>query len=218
MKTPAPRPRPTSITTRSGDGGTTGLLYGRRVSKAHPQIEAVGTLDELNVALGAAKLAARIHAPPPSATSGDLAANSNDDTHALLDSTQQILVALMGEVACAADAAARYEKSKFAKVTDADLARLDEKIAVLEARGLVFDGWARPGANALALAYDQARVTARRAERRLVALTDQETANDGTPHTGPHEKGSPRLRPLLVAYINRLSDLLWLLAREAEGA
>jgi len=182
---PASHSRPTSITTRGGDGGTTGLLYGQRVSKAHPQIEAVGTLDELNVAIGAAKL------------SNAVGSNSRE----FLDTIQQTLVALMGEVACAADAVARYEKSKFEKVTEADLARLDEKIAALEARGPVFDGWARPGANALALAYDQARVTARRAERRLVALSEHG-------HT---------LRPLLLQYLNRLSDLLWLLAREAEG-
>ncbi len=45
-----------SITTRTGDDGTTSLLYGQRVSKDHPQIEAVGAFDELNVALGAVKL------------------------------------------------------------------------------------------------------------------------------------------------------------------
>jgi len=194
--------RPTSITTRSGDGGTTGLLYGQRVSKAHPQIEAVGTLDELNVAIGAAKLATRTHLPIADATNGDQSASASDNPRMLLDAIQQTLVALMGEVACAADAVTRYEKSKFEKLTDADLTRLDEKITALESRGLLFDGWARPGANALALAYDQARVTARRAERRLVALAEQ-------PHT---------IRPLLLRYLNRLSDLLWLLAREAEGS
>jgi len=200
-KPPASRPRrPSSITTRGGDDGTTGLLYGQRVSKAHPQVEAVGTLDELNVAIGAAKLAAHAHAPTASTTDGDQSPNSGSDTHALLDSIQQTLVALMGEVACAADAMTRYEQSKFAKLTEADLARLDEKISALESRGLIFEGWARPGASSLALAYDQARVTARRAERRLVALREQEHL----------------LRPLLFAYINRLSDLLWLLAREAE--
>jgi len=222
-KTPTAQPRrPSSITTRGGDGGTTGLLYGQRVSKAHPQIEAVGTLDELNVAIGAAKLAARSLAPVASATDGGRPPVNVDepreDTCQLLDSIQQTLVALMGEVACSADAVARYEKSKFEKLTDADLARLDEKIAHLEARGLVFDGWARPGANALAIRYDQARVTARRAERRLVALVEQETAHDGPPTSGPHKKNSLRLRPLPVQYLNRLSDLLWLLAREAEAA
>ncbi len=44
-----------SIATRQGDDGTTGLLYGQRVPKDHPQIEAVGAFDELNVALGAVK-------------------------------------------------------------------------------------------------------------------------------------------------------------------
>jgi len=202
-KKPASQPhRPSSITTRGGDGGTTGLLYGQRVSKAHPQIEAIGTLDELNVAIGAAKLAARPHTPLANTASDCQPVDTVHDTRCLLDSIQQTLVALMGEVACAADAIDRYEKSKFEKPTEADLARVDEKIAALEARGLVFDGWARPGANALAISYDQARVTARRAERRLVALAEQGRA----------------LRPLLVAYINRLSDLLWLLAREAEAA
>jgi len=214
MKETAPHTRPPSITTRSGDEGTTGLLYGQRVSKSHPRIEAVGTLDELNIAIGAAKLTARAHAPIPSATSANQAANASDDNYRLLDSIQQTLVALMGEVACPAEAVARYEKSKFEKLTDADLARLDEKIAVLEAHGLVFDGWARPGANPLALAYDQARVTTRRAERRLVALSEQREAK-GEPCSS-HQEERPPLRPLLLQYLNRLSDLLWLLAREAE--
>jgi len=219
MNKSAQRTRPLSITTRGGDNGTTGLLYGQRVSKSHPRIEAVGTLDELNVAIGAAKLAARAHAPITSATNADQSANSDaasDDNCPLLETIQQTLVALMGEVACPADAVARYEKSKFEKLTDDALAHLDEKIAALESRGLCVDGWARPGANALALAYDQARVTARRAERRLVALSEKREAKD-EPYSS-HQEERPLLRPLLLQYLNRLSDLLWLLAREAEGA
>jgi len=206
MTTPKSPRRPTSITTRGGDAGTTSLLYGQRVSKAHPQIEAVGTLDELNVAIGAAKLAAQTMgryaaaaSPPPGA----------EATHALLETIQQNLVALMGEVACAAEAHARYRESKFEKLTAEDLARLDAKIAALEQSGLLFDGWARPGANAPSLAYDEARVTARRAERHFVALTEQQAPT-------PHESGATAPRPLLLQYLNRLSDLLWLLAREAE--
>jgi cob(I)alamin adenosyltransferase len=45
-----------SIATRNGDKGTTGLLHGQRVPKDHPQIEAVGAFDELNVEVGAARL------------------------------------------------------------------------------------------------------------------------------------------------------------------
>ena len=44
-----------SIATKTGDGGTTGLMYGRRVAKTHPRVEAYGTVDELNTALGLAR-------------------------------------------------------------------------------------------------------------------------------------------------------------------
>ncbi len=176
-----------SIATRTGDDGTTSLLYGQRVPKNHPQIEAVGAFDELNVALGAVK---------------PLLAPADAATHALLCAIQQNLVALMGELACAESDAVRYAESKFAKITGTDLARIDAALAALEAKGLKFDGWATPGANVRAAAFDLARVTARRAERRLVALPAQ----------------GRQLRPELRQFVNRLSDLLWLMAREAENA
>lgn len=176
-----------SIATRTGDDGTTGLLYGQRVPKHHPQIEAVGACDELNVALGAIK-------PLLARGARGLA------TRALLTTVQKDLVALMGELACAESDALRYERSKFEKVAAAAVARLDHAVAALEVRGLKFDGWATPGANARAIAFDLARVTARRAERRITAL----------PATGR------RVRPETQQFMNRLSDLLWLLAREAE--
>jgi cob(I)alamin adenosyltransferase len=113
---------------------------------------------------------------------------------------QRNLVALMGEIACAESDASRYAASSFIKVAAADIARLDEAVATLESRGLRFDGWATPGANPLSAALDVARTVCRRAERRLTAL----------PRTGRH------VRPELRQFINRLADLLWLLAREAE--
>ncbi len=173
-----------SIATRTGDDGTTALLYGQRVSKDHPQIEAIGNLDELNAALGVAK------AHHPSAA-----------TRAELERVQKELVALMGEVVCAESDLERYAKSKFDKIDDAALARLDAGVEAIEAKNVRFDGWATPGANLHAAALDQARTIARRAERRLIALA----------HHGRN------LRPLLLQYVNRLSDLLWLLAREAES-
>ena len=173
-----------SIATRTGDDGTTSLLYGQRVPKHDPQIEAVGTFDELNVALGAVK-------PLLPLDSEGLA------TSALLTGIQKNLIALMGELACAETDTARYLGSKFEKISATDLARLDTAVAALEARGLKFDGWATPGANPRS---DFARVTARRAERRLCALPTH----------------GRTLRPLLRPFVNRLSDLLWLLAREAE--
>ena len=44
-----------SIATRTGDSGTTGLMYNRRVPKSHPRVEAYGSVDELNAALGLAR-------------------------------------------------------------------------------------------------------------------------------------------------------------------
>ena len=173
-----------SIATRTGDQGTTGLLHGQRVAKDHPQIEAVGAFDELNVEIGAARLLA----PEPAARE-------------LLKGVQGSLVALMGELACAEEDAAGHEHSRFARLGEGDLRRLDEALAALEAKELEFDGWATPGATAVAVAFDRARVTARRAERRLAALSTH----------------GRQLRPLLLQWTNRLSDLLWLYAREAES-
>lgn len=176
---------PRSIATRQGDDGTTSLLYGQRVPKDHPQIEAVGALDELNTALGLAK--------------ATLPAGAD---RSALEQIQHDLVALMGEVACAEENVARYAESKFAKLDEGSLARIDAAVAAIEARDVKFDGWATPGRTLHAAALDLARTAGRRAERRLVALP-------------AHGR---RLRPVLLQYLNRTSDLLWLMAREAENA
>jgi len=173
-----------SIATRTGDDGTTSLLYGQRVPKDHPQIEAVGAIDEFNAALGVARSAV-----------------TDAGRRAELERIQTDLVALMGELACAEGDAARFAASKFPKIGGVELARLDAAVAALEARNLKFDGWATPGANPPAAALDIARTIARRAERRLTALP-------------AHGK---KVRPLLRQYLNRASDLLWLMAREAEA-
>jgi cob(I)alamin adenosyltransferase len=176
-----------SIATRTGDDGTTSLLFGQRVPKNHPQIEAVGAFDELNAALGVAK--------------AQLSADARgQEVRTLLVAVQQNLVALMGEVACAEADTSRYQESKFEKLSGPDITRLDEAVAALEARGLKFDGWATPGANPRSAAFDLARTSARRAERHLVGLPG-------------HGRS---VRSELRQFINRLSDLLWLLAREAE--
>ena len=174
-----------SIATRKGDEGRTGLLHGQRVPKDHPQIEAVGAFDELNVEVGAARMLARDPA-----------------VRDLLMGVQASLVALMGEIACAEEDAAGHSESRFARLGDGDLRSLDGALAALESKGVRLDGWATPGANPAALAFDRARVAARRAERRLAAL----------PGAGRS------LRPVIAQWTNRLSDVLWLLAREAESS
>ncbi|MDD2763402.1 MAG: cob(I)yrinic acid a,c-diamide adenosyltransferase [Opitutaceae bacterium] len=174
---------PRSISTRTGDDGTTSLLYGQRVPKDHPQIEAVGSVDEFNAALGLAKSLC----PEGGRRAG-------------LELIQHDLVALMGEIACAEADAGRYAASKFTRIGAAEIARVDAAVAAIEAKNVKFDGWATPGANQCAAALDLARAAARRAERRLVGLPRQ----------------GKTVRPLLLQYLNRVSDLLWLLAREAE--
>ncbi|GAB1489372.1 hypothetical protein MASR2M8_18250 [Opitutaceae bacterium] len=172
-----------SIATRTGDDGTTCLLYGQRVPKDHPQIETVGTFDEVNAAIGLAK-----------------ATCSDATRRAELERTQTDLIALMGEIACAETDQARYFASTLARLEDAALARLDAAVAAIEAQGLSFAGWATPGANLHSAALEVARTVTRRAERRLCALP-------------AHGRS---VRPLLVHYTNRLADLLWLMARQAE--
>ena len=176
-----------SIVTRTGDDGTTSLLYGQRVPKNHPQIEAVGACDELNVALGAIK---PLLGSDPKGQEG----------RQLIEQVQRNLVALMGEIACAESDRERYADSKFEKLTFADVTRLDLAVTALESRGLKFDGWATPGGTALSSAFEFARITARRAERRICGLPAQ----------------GRTLRVEAGQFVNRLSDLLWLLAREAE--
>ncbi|MDD3180713.1 MAG: cob(I)yrinic acid a,c-diamide adenosyltransferase [Opitutaceae bacterium] len=173
-----------SIATRTGDDGTSSLLFGQRVPKDHPQIEAVGALDEFNAMLGLARATCR-----------------KTSRRRTLERIQHDLVALMGEAACAEADAKRYARKKFARLTAADLESVDAAITAIEAQRRLPGDWATPGANLHAAALDLARTSARRAERRLVALA----------------KHGRLLRPLLLQYINRVSDLLWLMARAAES-
>jgi cob(I)alamin adenosyltransferase len=172
-----------SIVTRTGDTGTTGLMYNRRVPKSHARVEAYGTVDELNAALGTARAAA---------------------THDFLKSTllaiQKDLVLVMGELATHPTDLARYITDGF-QTTGPDLiARLDQWVGEVESQGISYKGWATPGATPEAAALDVARTTCRRAERRVHAL---------------HDVGEPP-NPDILIFLNRLSDLLWLLARWVE--
>ena len=79
--------------------------------------------------------------------------------------------------------------------------KLDRGIAQIESQSVAFKGWATPGATLDAASLDLARTTARRAERRVCAL---------------HESNQLRNAEILI-YLNRLSDLLWLMARWVES-
>ncbi len=172
-----------SIVTKTGDEGTTGLMYNRRVSKCHPRVEAYGSVDELNAALGCAR-----------AIAGHNFIRDN------LRAIQQDLVTLMGELATGVEDLERYVKDGFALVTPELTSKLDQMVRHIEAQSVSGQGWATPGATPSAAALDVARTTCRRAERRVCAL---------------QEAGQLK-NPEIVVYLNRLSDLLWLLARWLE--
>jgi len=150
-----------SIVTRTGDGGTTGLMYNRRVPKHHPRVAAYGAVDELNAALGLAR-----------ALATETFVTDN------LFSIQKDLVVLMGELCVQPQDLPRYFQAGFAPVTPALTAKLEVLVREIEAQNVRFDGWATPGANPGSAALDVARTTCRRAERAVCALDDTgETVN-----------------------------------------
>lgn len=172
-----------SISTRTGDGGSTALMYGKRVSKEDPRVGAYGSVDELNAALGLARSLAK------QAAKG------------LLEKIQKALVGLMGELAVAPEDIHRYEADGYARLQDADLDVLDREIAKMERAAPKAKGWSTPGDSTAGAALDLARTVCRRAEREIWKL----------------EKAQGSIRSLVPRYLNRLSDLLWLLERATEN-
>jgi cob(I)alamin adenosyltransferase len=172
-----------SIVTRTGDSGTTGLMYNRRVPKSHARVEAYGVVDELNAAVGLAR-----------ATATDPRVAEN------LLLIQKDLVLMMGELATLIEDLPRYQKDGYPLLNAALTAKLDQLVREIEPRLAPAKDWVMPGSSIHAAALDIARTTCRRAERRACAL---------------HETDQLR-NPEIIVYLNRLSDLLWLLARKEE--
>lgn len=173
-----------SIATKTGDQGTTALMYNRRVSKCHPRVEACGDLDELNAGLGLARATSR-H-PFVSET---------------LQAIQNDLVVLMGELATLSEDRLRFTRDGFVPLSADRTARLDALIREIEGQSTTFRGWAIPGSGLNEAALDLARTVCRRAERRLCALHEADQLQN----------------PEAIVYLNRLGDLLWLLARWVES-
>ncbi len=173
-----------SIATKTGDGGETSLMYGRRVSKADARVDAYGCVDELNAALGVARV-------------------SSDDAFISerIHRAQKELITVMGELATAPEDLARYKKDGFGLTTATMVERLTTVIDELEKDKLLyFKGWAIPGTTLLSAYLDVARTVCRRAERRVAVLSAEK----------------PGINPEILRYLNRLSDLCWLLARYVE--
>lgn len=169
-----------SIVTKTGDSGETSLMYGRRVLKSDPRVEAYGSVDELTVALGLARAWCE-----DSFVSGQILAVQKD------------LIVVMGELATLAEDTGRYVKDGFKLTTAEMVERVGEVIIDLEKdKSLYPKDWVIPGKNPVSAALDLARVSCRHAERRVAALPD--------------------LNGEILRYLNRLSDLCWILGRYAE--
>jgi len=106
----------------------------------------------------------------------------------------------MGELATLPEDETQYRSSAFDKLTPAESEQLESWIDELESSGLTFKGWALPGGSVASAHLDFARTVCRRAERTLVGFLKIE-------NNAPSNA---------VIYLNRLSDLLWLMARSVD--
>ena len=184
-----------AVATGKGDDGTTGLLYGGRVSKDDPRTEAYGTLDEAVAALGLARAEAGALAE------ADLLPAALAGLGETLLTLQRDLFVAGAELAANPERRDRLEDG-LTRVDEAMLDRLEELLRETEAAVEMPREFTVPGADRLSAALELARAVVRRAERRAIAL-DREGELPGA---------------WLVPYLNRLADLLWVQARLVEAA
>ena len=176
------------IYTKGGDGGETSLFDHTRVSKADQRVDAYGEVDELNACLGAA--VALMALPPEGGSHGQ---GGSLDLRSSLEQIQKDLFALGAMLADPSSRiAARVTK---AAVGDADVERLEQTIDRLASELPALRRFILPGGCASGAMLHVARTVCRRAERRVVAL------------------GSGAAAPAVIVYLNRLSDLLFVMAR-----
>jgi cob(I)alamin adenosyltransferase len=167
-----------SIATTRGDDGETGLAGGIRVQKDAVRVEAYGTIDELNSAIGVAR-----------------AAIDEPRIRELLKDLQRELFRI-GSALATTPGSPKPQPAIPAEMVE----RLTAEVHSLEAIDGMLSDWSIPGEHGPSAVLDLARTVCRRAERRIVALR-----NSGE-----------TLNPNILAYVNRLSDLLWLLGRYLE--
>ncbi|MGH2446767.1 MAG: cob(I)yrinic acid a,c-diamide adenosyltransferase [Candidatus Limnocylindria bacterium] len=178
------------IYTRKGDTGSTGLLFGGdRISKADLRTDAYGTTDEAVSALGMARAAI-------GAQTGRTEARLAE----LILRLQRELFVVGAELATHADRRERLTDG-VSRVTAEMVTALEGEIDGLEELVEQPKEFVVPGETLTGAALDLARTTVRRAERRSVALADTGELADSQ----------------VVPYLNRLADLLFVMARAADG-
>lgn len=167
------------IYTRTGDQGDTGLFGGARVPKDDARVEAYGTVDEANAAIGVA-----------------ISHGSSLFIREVLKEIQSDLFTLGAELATVPG---HEDRLGIALLTEADVTRLEQAIDEAEAPLPPLKNFVLPGGPPDVTALHLARTVVRRAERLVLTLSRRET-----------------VRPLPLVYLNRLADLLFVLARRAQ--
>ena len=165
------------IYTRTGDGGSAGLVDGSRVSKSSLRMTAIGEVDEANAAIGVA-----IAAVGPGELADRLLTVQND----LFD--------------LGADVATPGEVDGALRIVAPQVERLEGEIDAMNASLEPLTSFILPSGSAAVAALHLARAIVRRAERAAVALHESEPLN-----------------PQLIAYLNRLSDHLFVAARHVAA-
>ena len=166
------------IYTRTGDKGETGLVGGARVPKDSLRVDAYGNVDELNSVLGIVR------------------AHLNDgELDNLLAELQSDLFVVGADLASTPEA----QQRNIPKISKEKILAMEKRIDKFEGELSPLDAFILPGGGVTGSLLHNARTVARRAERRIVALSKAEPINDQ-----------------LVPYMNRLSDLLFVMARVAN--
>ncbi len=174
------------IYTKTGDAGSTGLGDGRRVQKDHLRVEAYGTVDEANAAMGLCVTLCEQAAP------GSATARLGD----LLRSIQHDLFDVGADLCCPPEKAEK--PGERLRVLAKQTERLEKAIDLSNEDLSPLNSFVLPGGSPLAAQLHLARTIVRRAERCCVSLHAQEEATTN---------------PETIRYLNRLSDLLFVLSR-----
>jgi cob(I)alamin adenosyltransferase len=181
----------TRIYTKLGDGGETHLGDMSRVSKLHPRVEAYGTVDELNATIGVALLQPGL----PEAFAEWLRRVQND----LLDVGADLSVPLPSpEPEAGASSSSRGAAHERLRVGAAYTEWLEQACDEVNATLQPLRSFVIPGGSPAAAHLHICRTVCRRAERRTIAIG---------------EEGNPEV----VRYLNRLSDLLFILSRAVNA-
>ena len=190
-------PFESAVATGKGDDGTTGLLFGGvRIRKDDLRTEAYGTVDEAVAAMGLARADLGLKA-----LYGALSPNFGGLADLILRLQRELFV--VGAELATNPEAREKQQDGVTRVSRAMVDSLGEVLAEMEAAIELPREFVVPGATRVSAALELARTVTRRAERRAVTLasTDPDLA-----------------RGNILPYLNRLADLLWVLARVAEQA